>query len=212
MTSPRIISGRTALPREPSRRADRAPWAWLWAGSLLVVWTVVAVRLDQPITALQHSRDLVPYGAARGVDFGPLDSWKLLASQWLHVKFPHLLFNALIIGVVGQGAGRKNGWPFTIAVGVLGGALAQLLTLHSQPTAYVSGASQAYLALCGLALTTLSVKTARWWIALLAVAVAAGLDLFISSHGALKIGHVVGMAVGVVAGLAMLRQRLQGER
>lgn len=186
-------------------RLSRTPWAWLWAVSLILAWSVVAARLDQPIIALQHSRDLVGFGAVRGVDFTPSESWRLLASQWLHVKFPHMLFNALIIGLVGQASGRGNGWPLTIAVGVLGGALAQLLTLHFNPTAYISGASQAYLALCGLALLTLPIRSIRWWSALLAVGVAAGLDLFVSSQGVLKVGHIAGFAAGVAAGLAVLR-------
>lgn len=184
------------------RRAERSDFLyWAWAGSLVLVWSAVAIQLDQPLWSLQHSRDLVSFGAARGIDFTLADLWRLLASQWLHVKFPHMLFNALIIGVVGTAAGRSNGWLITIASGVFGGAAAQFLTLWFNPTAYVSGASQAYLALCGLTLVTTSIRSTGWQIALLAVTVAAGIDLFVSSYGAPKIGHIAGLTAGLFAGL-----------
>jgi membrane associated rhomboid family serine protease len=185
-------------------REWQAPVASAWAASIIVVWLLVALILDQPILQLQHSRDLAQFGAERGVRFDASDAWKLIASQWLHVKFPHMLFNALIIAVVGGAIERRYGWFFMLCAGIGGGALAQLATLLARPEAYVSGASQAYLALCGMALVLIRPKPVSWWAAVTGIAVSVVLDLFVSAHGALKIGHIVGLGAGLLAGALVI--------
>lgn len=175
--------------------------AWVWAASIIAMWLVVALHLSQPVWRMQHSRDLVAFGAARGFDFTIADSWRLLASQWLHVSFPHMLFNAAMIGLVGQAVERRHGWLVMVLVGIAGGALAQLSTILMQPDGYVSGASQAYLALCGLALPTIRARSVKWWTALLGVSAAILLDIVVSSHGAPKVGHLVGFALGSATAL-----------
>jgi membrane associated rhomboid family serine protease len=171
-----------------------------WAVSIVVVWFVVALLVDQPIWQLQHSRDLAQFGAARGLHFEASDAWKLVASQWLHVKFPHMLFNALIIAIVGGAIERRCGWPFMLCAGIGGGALAQFATLLSRPEAYVSGASQAYLALCGMAVVLMKPKSTSWAVAVMGIMVSVSLDLFVSAYAAIKIGHIVGLGAGLVAG------------
>ncbi|MFN3669889.1 MAG: hypothetical protein ACK4VY_11305 [Brevundimonas sp.] len=132
----------------------RLPWSWLWALSIVIVWLWIAHALGQPVPAQQHSLDLVRYGAFRGSDLTLAESWRLIASQWLHVK---------------------------------------------------SGASQAYLALAGLALLTLGWRSAGWWAAVVGVGVALALDLFVSDHAAVKIGHTVPFALGARGGLVLRR-------
>src|SRR3954447_13113488 len=128
------------------------PLSWIWALSIVVVWTLVAVHLAQPPWAQQSSLDLVRYGALKGADFTWWESWRLIVSQWLHVKFPHMLLNALIIAVVGQAVERVITPWLVIFVAVTGGAVGQLLIVTTRPDAFISGASQAYMALCGFAL------------------------------------------------------------
>jgi membrane associated rhomboid family serine protease len=177
---------------------------WAWAASIVLVWVVVAVALGQPIWMRQHSIDLTAYGAFKGRALTPGDSWKLLASQWLHVKFPHMLFNAIIIGVVGAALTRRLAWPWVLALGLIGGACGQLAAALFQPDAYVSGASQAYLALCGLGVLVLDRKAVGWWAAITGVAVSVGLDVFVSDHAGIKPGHLVPFVVGAIAGCAFL--------
>ena len=182
----------------------QAPVASVWAASIVLMYFIVASIIDQPVWQVQHARDLVQFGAACGLFFEAWDAWRLIASQWLHVKFPHMIFNALIIAVVGSAIERYSGWLVMLCVGIGGGALAQLATLFTQPEAYVSGASQAYLALCGMALVLIRPKSAAWWAAVGGTAVSVALDLFVSTHGTLKIGHVVGLSAGVFAGALVL--------
>jgi membrane associated rhomboid family serine protease len=177
---------------------------WAWAASIVVVWIVVAADLGQPLWMRQHSIALTAYGAFEGQTLTLAGSWKLLASQWLHVKFPHMLFNAVIIGLVGAALARRWPWPLVLALGLVGGACGQLTAALLQPTAYVSGASQAYLALCGAGLLLLERKSIGWWAAVAGVAVSVGLDLFVSSHAGVKPGHLVSFVVGLVVGGASL--------
>jgi membrane associated rhomboid family serine protease len=181
----------------------RVPISWIWAASILLVWICVSVRLQQPLWAQQTSQGLVAFGALKGSDFSASEAWRLVASQWLHVKFPHMLFNALVIAGVGQFAEVRFGRWTAVSLGVAGGTLAQLVTVPTLPDAYISGASQAYLVLCGLVLLTGAVRSVWWWIAIVAVVAGAGLDLLVSGHGTIKPGHLVGFAVGSIAGLAL---------
>jgi hypothetical protein len=48
-----------------------------------------------------------------------------------------------------------------------------------------------------------AVRSVWWWIAIVAVVAGAGLDLLVSGHGTIKPGHMVGFAVGSIAGLAL---------
>lgn len=181
----------------------RIPISWVWAASIPLVWIGVSIRLEQPLWAQQTSQALVAFGALKGSDFSAAELWRLVASQWLHVKIPHMLFNALVIAGVGQFAELRFGRWTAVSLGMAGGALAQLVTVYALPNAYISGASQAYLTLCGLALTTRAIRSAWWWLAIAAVAVSVGLDLLVSGHGAIKPGHMVGFAVGLFAGFAL---------
>lgn len=207
----------TGLVTDSSRR-EGAPWrslspAWLWAASIVLVWFLASARLGQNFASPQSSRDLLPFGVFKGEELGFAIAWKLVASQWLHVKFPHMLFNALVIGVVGASLERRAPAAAVFALGVFGGALGQWIGALAHPDLFFSGASQAYLALCGIALVAGRRFGAGWWTAAAATLVAAGLDLFVSGHGALKLGHVTGFVFGLAAGAVMrLRLTARGPR
>jgi membrane associated rhomboid family serine protease len=183
----------------------RLPWSWIWSLSIVLAWLGVAHTLGQPIPTQQHSLELVRFGAFKGSDLTIAEAWRLIASQWLHVKFLHMLFNALIIGLIGQSISDRFGAAIMIGAGVAGGAAGQLAGALATPDAYISGASQAYLALAGLALLTLGRRSLGWWAALVGIFVGVGLDVFVSDHGGIKIGHSVPFALGVMGGV-LLRQ------
>ncbi|WP_396593651.1 rhomboid family intramembrane serine protease [Brevundimonas sp. R86498] len=173
---------------------------WVWAASILLVWAVVAVSLGQPLWQQQHSRDLTAYGAFLGETLTFGDSWKLLASQWLHVKFPHMLFNIAVIGLVGAGLTRHLSPAAVLALGLVGGAVGQMAAALLQPDAYISGASQAYLALCGAGLLILSRTGIAFAAAVIGVLVSVALDVFVSDHAGIKPGHLASFAFGLIAG------------
>lgn len=196
----------TVTSPQSERSAMRV--SWIWAASIVVAWFALAISLEQPFWAQQNSQELVTFGAIRGRDFSASEVWRLVVSQWLHVKFPHMLFNAFIIATAGSTAEAKCGRLGAIAVGLVGGTLAQLVTVWLLPDAFISGASQACLALCGVVLVMASPRLFGWWMAAVGVFVGVALDLFVSGHGAMKPGHLTGLAIGVAAGAvgAILRR------
>nr|WP_269816442.1 rhomboid family intramembrane serine protease [Caulobacter hibisci] len=133
----------------------------------------------------------------------------MVASQWLHVKPPHMLLNVLVIGGVGLAAEARLGRLTPALVALAGGTLGQWIAVVTQPEAFISGASQAYLAICGLAVAVGGVS--RWGriLAWAAIVVALLLDIVVSGHGTVKPGHLCGLAVGILAGLIL---RVTGAR
>ena len=172
----------------------------VWAASIVGVWVLVALALGQAPTQPQHSRDLVAFGAIKGSNFSVAEAWRLVASQWLHVQPQHMLLNALVIGGLGFLVERRLGRVAPAVVALTGGALGQLAAALTQPDAFISGASQAYLALCGIALVTPNLDRAGRYAAWAAVAIALVLDVFVSGHGSIKPGHFVGIVVGLTVG------------
>ncbi len=178
----------------------------IWAASILFVWLTVAFVLGQPVWTVQHSRDLVAFGAFKGVDLDPANAWRLVASQWLHVKAPHMLLNALIIGVVGVAAEARHGRIMPALVALAGGVVGQAASALGDPTAFVSGASQAYLALCAFALVAGRLGRTGAMAAWLGIVIAVALDLFVAAHGGIKPGHLGALLFGGSVG-ALVRFR-----
>jgi len=178
-----------------------------WAISLIIVWLLVAYILGQSFWMQQSSRDLVAFGAIKGANFRLNDLWRLVASQWLHVKFPHMLLNALIIACVGSAAEKQTSAILAPLVGLAGGVLGQYCAVLLEPQGFISGASQAYMSLCGLALLVVPWRSAGGIAACLGVIIGVGLDVFVSGAGLVKIGHLAGLMFGLFAGLAIKRVR-----
>lgn len=121
-----------------------------------------------------------------------------------------MLLNVLVIALVGRAAeARVGGWLAPL-VGVVGGTIGQFAIVCLDPQAFISGASQAYMALCGLTLITARVRSFGWGAALIATLVGIGLDVFVSGHGMPKVGHLVGLGVGFASGM-VIRLYYDGE-
>lgn len=174
----------------------------LWAGSIVAVWCVTAAALRQPLWVQQVSRDLLPFGVIKGEYFEPTQAWRLVASQWLHVKPAHMLLNAMILGGVGLYAEQRWGraWPALCAL--TGGVLSQGLLVFAEPHAFLSGASQAYMALCGFTLAAGGIGRTGLGLAWAGVAIGLALDVFVSGHGAPKVGHLFPLGFGLACGWA----------
>jgi len=178
----------------------------VWAVSIPVVWLAVALALGQPVWASQHSRDLLAFGAFKGSELDLENAWRLVASQWLHVKAPHMVLNALIIGVVGLAAEARHGRVFPALVALVGSAVGQAASAFGDPAAFVSGASQAYLALCAFALVAGRLNRTGAIVAWLGILLALALDLFVAAHGGIKPGHLWALLFGGAFG-ALVRFR-----
>ena len=178
----------------------------LWAISLLVVWCAAAFALDQPIWAQQSSRELMVFGVIKGEYFSWTQSWKLIASQWLHVKAPHMLLNALVIGGVGLAAEARWGRVLPGTIALAGGTLGQALLVFLEPQAFLSGASQAYMALCGFVIVAGRIGRVGLGLAWAGVLIGFAIDLLVSDLGQIKVGHAFPCALGIAAGLLFKAQ------
>ena len=179
------------------RDRQAVPLAWLWAISLVAVWIAIAVELQQSLASQQSSRALLAFGAIKGRDLTLVNAWRLVAAQWLHVNAAHMLLNAAVIAVVGGAVERRTSRVAMVCTGLAGGTLGAWASTVADPDGFVSGASQAYLALCGAALILLP-RDAAWWAAVAAVVVAIALDAHVA--GTAKAGHVVGFLFGLACG------------
>ncbi|MFT4075401.1 MAG: rhomboid family intramembrane serine protease [Asticcacaulis sp.] len=172
----------------------------LLALSLLVVWFSVASALHQAPFAIQSSRDLLRFGALNGDVHATHEWWRLVTSQWLHSQFLHLLFNVLAIGLTGSALEIRFGAVHLAWIYCVGGLAGQLASLIAYPDLVSSGASQAALAVCA-AVLCLRVHRCGRIAALLYLAISLGLDL---AHAhTLKAGHIAGLIVGLLSGLAL---------
>ncbi|PTS75090.1 hypothetical protein DBR17_16265 [Sphingomonas sp. HMWF008] len=173
----------------------------LWAVSLVVVWCAIAFALHQSVWAQQSSRDLMVFGAIKGEYFDWTQGWKLVASQWLHVKAPHMLLNAFVIGGVGLAVEARWGRVLPGIIALIGGTLTQALLVILEPHEFISGASQAYMVLCGFALFAGGVRRVGLGLAWIGLLISIAIDVYISSHGQIKVGHAFPMILGIAAGV-----------
>lgn len=99
-------------------------------------------------------------------------------------------------------------WWGLLGIFLVGGTLGQFASVVSYPTAISSGASQALMALCGAAVSVTGTRARL--LALLVLAVQAALDLYAS--GAIKMGHAVGFAAGLLIAQLILLARSRSSK
>lgn len=171
------------------------------AMAILLGWCLSALALDQSLFASQKSRLLLELGAANGNVFGTHEWWRILSSQFLHVHFLHMLFNAGCILAIGGFIEAKTGWYMLLLAYFVGGSLGQTAGVFWNPQLVSTGASQALMALCGAALVTVSGRSPRLLVIAI-VGIQAILDLYAAQT--LKAGHTVGFIAGLLIGATAL--------
>ena len=184
-----------------SKLLGRFPASLCIALLILIAWCASAAYLDRPLFAPQRSSLLPFIGGATGKMFSTHEWWRLLTSQFFHVHFMHMLFNALCILLVGGFIEQAYRWRVFLLIYLMGGIAGQAASVLFYPTLVSDGASQALMALCGAALLLLS----RWSlraITLLIIGLQAGLDLYVA--GTIKAGHGYGFAAGLLIATGVL--------
>jgi len=82
-----------------------------------------------------------------------------------------------------------------------GGTLSQVLLVILKPQELLSGASQAYTALRGFALVAGRIGRVGLGLAWMGLLIGIAIDLFVSSHGQIKVGHAFPVVFGIASGL-----------
>lgn len=172
---------------------------------IIGVWVISALHHHLSIFETQQSNMLLNFGAINGASLQRGEYWRLISSQFLHVKFPHMLFNIAFIYYIGAKLEKYWGMIVLIAIYLTAGTLAQLASVLSYPNLVSSGASQALCGMIGaflvLFLYPLRVsKMTLVWVGIFLV-LQTLLDLY--SAGYIKTGHWVGFIIGLLLGLLM---------
>jgi rhomboid protease GluP len=183
-----------------TRSFPLSPLAAVLAVSIILTWCLSAFALDQPLFAVQKSRLLMTLGAANGELLNNAEWWRIVTSQFLHVHFLHMLFNAGCIAVIGSFIERRYGWWRLALVYFGGGCVGQIASVASYPELVSSGASQALMALCGAALVMLAERRPKLFV-LSIIAIQAALDIYVAQK--IKAGHSFGFLGGLLIGLAL---------
>jgi rhomboid protease GluP len=172
---------------------------------ILSYWSFIALHSGQTLWEAQHSRLLLGYGAVDGQLLYQGGYWRILISQFIHVKFFHMLGNVIFIFLIGTYVERRFGFLILLLVYFFGGAIGQYASVLFNPDLVSSGASQALCSLTGFSLIHLCKDRRTSKIIVIAVlffiSIQCGLDLYFA--GRLKEGHAFGFLSGVVISLYM---------
>lgn len=184
-----------------------SPVAILLFVLILAGWTCSVLYFGKSFFASQKSVLLPQLGAATGELFTSHEWWRLLVSQFLHVHFLHMLFNALSILILASSLERARGWLALLAIYFIGGLTGQTASVWYYPALVTDGASQALMALCA-GMLVLQPRSKVTWFAGLVVAIQVALD--VHAIAAIKAGHLFGFVAGLLVSLLIAgRQKNQ---
>jgi rhomboid protease GluP len=177
---------------------------------IIGVWLISALNHNLSIFATQKSSLLLGFGAINGTSLQRGEYWKLISSQFLHVKFTHMLLNVTFIYYIGTKIEKFFGFIMFIAIYLIAGTLGQLASVLSYPHFVSSGASQALCGIIGaflvLFLYPLRVsKITIIWVGIFLI-IQTFLDLFFAGY--IKAGHWVGFIIGLLLGLFIRKIKL----
>jgi hypothetical protein len=192
--------------------------AWAWGFSLVIVWVLVALKLDQSLLQEQLREDLLGFGAVQA-ELMDAEPWRLLTAQWLQNHPSRLLFTALMIAIIGGAVAERMSVGAMVFIGIGGGAvglhaaavgltggglgaLPGMAVLADQTVGFPEnvrfGAAQSLMALSGAAMVIFVRTQPIWWIALAGGLGSVAFDLFQGTQGAAQLGGLFGICVAAL--------------
>jgi membrane associated rhomboid family serine protease len=96
-------------------------------------WLLSALHHGLSLFETQKSNLLLSYGAANGTSLQKAEYWKLITSQFVHVKFYHMLFNMGYIYYIGAKIEKFFGATVFISIYLATGISGQLASILSYP-------------------------------------------------------------------------------
>ncbi len=153
---------------------------------------------------------LEPYGGVTFSHLRDFEVWRLFASQLIHVKQHHMLYNVLSFALLGSLIERHIGFGRTLALWFTAGATGTLFsTLFVQsPWNLGTGASQAILGLAAFGCIAIQqrVDTSRMFKFAVGFAVVPALTLDLVFAHYPKPGHALSFIIGLFIGFVYVRQ------
>lgn len=145
---------------------------------------------------------LEPYGGVTLDHLAKLEFWRIFASQLIHAKQIHMLYNVLCLTLLGMVLERHIRAPGFVCVWFAAGAVGTLVsTLFSAPPWNLgTGASQAVIGIAafGLVLHLKGAIASRWLVVVVCIALLPAFTLDFMHVGYPKPGHLAGALVGAI--------------
>jgi len=169
---------------------------------------LVAYEVHGSIFSKVKILELREYGGVTFQQLGRLEFWRLVSSQFIHVKPIHMLFNVISLFGIGYFVEKQIGGKKSTILFFASGIVGTLASIMFIPAPYNvgTGASQAVLGLtaCGVLLMIKGINNSIWlkWVLIFCITPAMALDIIYS--GFPKLGHIIGFAVGLVISLHYL--------
>lgn len=141
-----------------------------------------------------------------------LELWRFVTSQFVHVKYPHMIFNVIFLLLLGNEVEKRLGSRVTIFIWLFAGGIGTYCSslLVPEPWNIGTGASQAILAFATAILTIMRrMKASSAFIircTYVYVVIAMALDIVFG--GGPKLGHVVSLWLGfLISFIAISRMK-----
>lgn len=178
------------------------PWCTLLLCAATVALSVhAAIEISGTWLGRVRIVELESYGV-RLSHIQDLELWRLVTSQLVHVKQPHMLSNVFCLLLVGTAVERHVGASRLLLLWLAGGSIATLLSTLSvvPPWNLGTGGSQAIMAIAGaglwLALAGVDRSKSLVFPVAFTIFVALTIDLIHAHHP--KPGHVAGVLLGLL--------------
>lgn len=147
---------------------------------------------------------LEPYGGITFPHLMDFELWRLIASQMIHAKQIHMLYNVLSLVLLGVFLERYiRGVKFFLLWFISGSVGTLISTLFVTPPWNLgTGASQAVLGIAafGLVLYVKGINRSKWLVVVLCLSLIPAFALDFIYAGYPKPGHIVGVLIGAIAG------------
>ncbi len=180
------------------------PWLTLLLGAATLVLSVsTAIEISGSWLGRVRIVQLEDYGI-RFSHLRDLELWRLVTSQLVHVKQPHMVGDVVCLLWVGAVVERRIGALRLLVLWLVGGSAATLFStlFVAWPWNLGTGSSQAIMAIAGAGLwRRLSGADRSWALAVpvvFAIALAFTIDIVHVLHP--KPGHVAGVLIGLLFG------------
>jgi rhomboid protease GluP len=201
----------THSPRRPGtstsgERFARLPLFTLALIALnLVSWFTVAGYYGLTPFAPHNSALLLKVGAVNYELLRAGEWWRIFSSQFLHVYFPHMVFNLAGLALLGSMLEREIGTRRLALAIAASGLIGQLAGVAAAPGLVSSGASQALMGLAGWAIVRRLRRPGRDKVLLVSAFVIAGVQVLLDvvTSGGIKAGHLGGFLAGAALSLLM---------
>ena len=147
---------------------------------------------------------LEPYGGVTFAHLYHFELWRLFASQLIHSKQIHMLYNVLSLALLGMFLERYIHSVKFFLLWLIAGATGTLIStlFDAPPWNLGTGASQAVLGIAsfGLVLSLNGINSSKWLWGILCLSLIPAFALDFIYAGYPKPGHIVGALIGAIAG------------